>query len=521
VIHDRWAAELPAGAGPETFAALPPRVAMGVADISRRRGMLLQRRGSAEAAEAWLRRAIVAGASVDDRAAAGEDVWAEAKYAQAYATYAVNRTDTAAMLRAIALATDVAEQTPDQPIAPDAIALATRLAEALHRQNPRAPDVVHAYRRATSVLFGSERFDRTAAFDDRLVYFAFVRFQSRGDYEPAIAWYDRQPRDHPNFLAAQAQKLACLSALLRRTADETQADQLASDLLDTRRRVTPEAQQALSSTDQEARHAAAVRVLTEAALGEAEVRTRRGQTDEALSVLDDARQTLGDRPAALRQLLQRRILLLVEADRLDEAQQTAGQLMGRFPDSAAPVIDRVVSDLGQRIQSMPAGDPTAARLAGAAAAMGKLLADWAAGQDLTEDQLLPYRLVVLRSLRLAGRPDEALAYLRDTGMDRRFRNNVEVLYEKARALMGRGDAESLRAAVPLLNRIVAGLAEPYPDVYWRAWTARLEVTAALGQDPAGLARKVRQLRQNHPDLGGEPHRTRLEQLEKTATDAAP
>jgi hypothetical protein len=508
-VFARWLEAMPTGGGYRAWVeSQPAAVRLAAADVLWRRAVERRRAGGDTAARELLRQSLTAGRSLDDRSAVGDRVWAEGRYARAYATYLLNPDGAAGVLDAATLAVEVAEQTPDQAVAAEALTLAAGLIEPLHRRPDRSAGVAAAYARAMETLYGSEAFAESPAADRHRVYHAFATYQARGDYAAAAELYAQLPPSHPQYVEAQALRLACLTALLS-GADAGQIERRI-DELDAALRGVADAAAGAASDEPAARLAAA------SSRARAEIAARRGQVDEALTELERLEERFADRPALLRQGLQRRLLLLVEVGRLAEAQAAAGTLMGRFPDAAAGVIDGVLGRLERQIAGDRGG--SAGDAADAAAAMAKLLAEWAEQRELDARQLLPYRLTVLRSLRLGGRSGEALAYLRDTGLDDQFPDHSRVLYEHARALLHRGDAASLRAAAPKLNRLINGLREPYPDLYWRAWIARLQINLRLGDDPAGVARRVRQLEVAHPDLGGEPFRKQLLQLRDEAAD---
>ncbi|MEM9417816.1 MAG: hypothetical protein AAGA25_02020 [Planctomycetota bacterium] len=512
LIYDRWASAIPADADAATIQSLPGAVRVAVADISRRRGLLWKQRGEEEKGAASLQRAIDFAQTVDDRGAVGDEVWANGRYNLAYATYALNPKKLSSLLSAADAATTVAEQTPTLPVATDAIDLAARLLESLHRSYADQPGVTPAFERAMGVLYDSGDFDTTQPADDRLVYYAYAMFEAKGDYERAAELYNRQLRTHPNYLQAQAQRVSALSQWYDQTREGSQRNRIESNLLDAARRVAAQARPVLADPQQAAKADSAARALANAKLAEAQVLATRGDIDGALESIASFESEFAERSELAQLGLERRILLLVEADRLDQAQEAAGTMMGRYPDAAAGVINNVLNDMERQIEQLGDDSPESAKLAEAAAAMAKLLADWAQGQGYAAKQMLPYRLVVLKSLRIANRPDEALAYLRDTSLEAQFGNNVDVLFEKARALVSKGDPASLRDATPILNRIIGGLTEPYPDIYWRSWVARLEVNLKLGEGVADVSRRVRQLEQTHPALGGEPFKTQLKAL---------
>lgn len=512
LIYDRWASSLPENVETASLAKLPSVVRAAVAEITRKRGLIALRRGEEAAGRADLQRVIELGQTLSDRAAAGDGAWAIGQYNLAYAMYALEPTKLGSLLSASDIATTVAEQTPRLPVATDAIDLGTRLLESLHRRYAAQPGVTPAFERAMSVLYDSGHFDTTKPADDRLLYYAFAMFQAKGEYERAAELYDRQLRTHPNYLEAQAQRVVALTQWFNATSAGSSRDMIESDLLDAARKVAAQAEPVLRGSPDAQQVDSAARALASAKLAQAQVLAARGDVDRALQSIASFETDFADRPALVQRGFERRILLLVEADRLEEAQDASGTMMGRFPDAAAGVINNVLNDMERQIESLGDDSPRSAKLADAAAAMAKLLADWAQDQGYDATQMLAYRLVVLKSLRIADRPDEALAYLRDTKLEADFGNNVDVLFETARALVSKGDPASLRAAKPILNRIIGGLTEPYPDLYWLSWIARLEINLKLGENVSDVTRRVRQLQQAHPDLGGEPFKDQLEGL---------
>ncbi len=515
LIFDRWASSLGEEATPRRLQALPPRVRMALAEIWRRRGVAAMQRGDAAAGEVLLGGAIAAGQTLTSRADLDPAVWAGGAYNLAFARYALRPDDLPTLLGVVELCAEVAERVPDQAVATDALELAGRIVEPLHRRHADQPEVVAAFDRVMGVLYGSGRFDVTRPADDRLVYYAFAAFQSKGDYAEAAALYDRQTLNHPNYLEAQSQRLHCLTQVFARSSGQAR-EAAKQELTSSASRVTELAQRVGDQPADGYQKASAQRALAHARLAQAEVLAAGGQLEEALRWLEDFENVFPERPEMVRQGLERRILLRVEADQLGLAQDDAGTMMGRFPDAAAGVIDNVLGDLERRIEALGDGSPEAARLADAAASMAKLLTDWAHTQGFTPQQMLPYHLVVLRSLRIAERPDEALDYLTDTGIEAAFPTNAELLFEKARVLIGKGDEASMRAAAPLLNTILTGLREPFPPVYWQAWVARLRINLALDERVDEVPRHIRQLASRHPDLGGEPYRTQLGELESRA-----
>ena len=498
IIYNRWAAELGPDADPATFA---PTARLGVADISRRRGLAARAAGNEAEAIADLKRAVRAARALADDPTASPALVAAGRYQLAYANSVLQPRNLAVLLKAVTSATAVAREHPDLPVATDAIALASALAESLHRQYAARPGVAAAFEAAAAVLFDSGSFATTPAADDRRLYATRVRLQDTGRYAEAAASYARQLPDHRHYADAQSRRAESLVAQWR-GATPAERPVIAAAARDAVARA------AAAAGDEPVRQPARARAY----LAEAELDVLQGDTDGAFAVLDRYEQQLGRRPDLMPAVLQRRILLRVDRGDLARAQEEAAAMMGRFPDGAAAVIGAVLNDLEARLAPLDDDNPAAAPLADTAAALAKLMADWARGRGLDAQEMLPYHLVVLKSLRIAGRPDEALAYLDDTGLAAEFPNQADVLLERARVLAGSGDPERLREARPLLNRLIKALTEPYPDAYWQAWVTRMQVSLALNEGVDELPRRVRLLEARHPDLGGAATAAKLRAL---------
>jgi len=498
VIYDRWASDM----GPDDDpAAFPPAARLGVADISRRRGLAARASGDHAGAAAALKRAARAAGALAGDPAAPPALIAAGRYQLAYAHSALQPRNLAVLLDAAASATAVAREYPAMPVATDAVTLASALAESLHREHAERPGVREVFDEAMAVLFDSGHFDTTPAADDRRLYATRVRLQEAGRYAEAAASFARQLPGHPHYAASQSRRAETLVAQWR---GATPADRpaIAAAARDAVQRADA------AAGDEPARQPDRAR----ARLAEAELEVLLGQPDRAFAVFDRYEQQFGGHPDLMPAVLQRRILLRVDGGDLARAQEEAAAMMGRFPDGAAAVIGAVLNDLEARLAPLDVDHPAAAPLADTAAALAKLLADWARGRGLDAREMLPYHLVVLKSLRIAGRPDEALAYLGDTGLAAGFPNHADVLLERARVLAGSGDPERLREARPLLNRLIKALTEPYPDAYWQAWITRMEVSLALDEGVDQLPRRVRLLESRHPDLGGAATAAKLRAL---------
>jgi tetratricopeptide (TPR) repeat protein len=527
LVFDRWASSSQPG---DDLTKLPPAVRMAIAERARLKGMAAMQAGNQSEMQQFLQQAVEAGETLKDPQSVGETVWANGQFNAAFAKYLQNTGNLQNLLEASAMATEVAAKTPDQPVATDAINLASSILEPLHRQYAAMAGVAPAYERAMEVLFDSGNFDATQPYDDRLLYFAFVRHQSKGEFREAIEFYNKQLRSHPNYLEAQAQLLFSLSQLLKQAGNTSQAQSLREETLSAAEAAEAEAEQALNRTGDAYQQTSANRALANARIARAEVYASQGDTAQAIEALRGFEQQFADSPDLVRLGLERRILLLVEAEQLEEAKQAASQMMQQFPDAAAGVINSVLTGLERRIdqQEQRAANPDlstgeqeaaraeAARLAETAAAMAGLLSQWASNQGFDEAQMLPYHIIYLKSLRVAGQSQAGLDYIQENQLASKWDNNAEVLYEQAMALIGTGNPEQIKRASGLLNKVIGNLAEPYPPLYWQAWEARLNINLLLNENVGEVARRVEQLKVRFPDLGGEPYASRLRDLQAKA-----
>ena len=475
LVFERWAAELPTGAGfEEVVSDLPATVRAAVAQVSREQG---QRLGVGDAGGvAQLERAVTAGRSLADRSTAGDEAWAWGTYEAGFARYLLEPGSAARVAEVMESLVEVAETTPQQPAAPRAIDLAMRLGEAWHRQltgGGETPEqwreeggagrrIVSAYEAAGALLYGSDRYASTATADDRLLYFATAVVMGRGDYADAEALLGRQLKGHENFAEAQVQRLRAMTRQVRATPAGAVRDQRASDLLDLVRRVD----------GIEEGGEVGQRLAAQVRLSEAEVSVARGDMAGALEETEDWAEAFAGDASLVAEGLTRRVLWLVEAERWDQVRAEAEGLMRRFPDVAAGVIQGVLVELqpaGGLLATAAAEGSGAgegrrgvdAREGGerlrAAAGLARQLADWAAGRGLSSAELVPYRLEVVRALRQAGDAGAALAYLRESGLERDGADQATVLYEAALALRASGSADDRREAAARLNRVIQGV----------------------------------------------------------------
>ncbi len=535
-IFRRWADGIPEDAD---LAAYPPMVRLAVAELSMLEGLSaraalqLGEADQAEAARAHFARAIEAGQTLADPSQP-EAERARGMFALAFSL--VNREelsedgqDPGVILRVIDLATTIADQLPNQPVSEQAMALAMSYAQQLHLQQDeigqKLPGVDSAYEKAAEVLF--DKYDGTAIADEQRVYFAQVVLQPKGAYLEAAEMYARVPFNSPEYFLAQSERLFCLRDIWDQTktaADKELARQRAQEEAEA---LVEEAQRVADQTRDPDRLREANRAEATAKIVQADLAIAANDTDAALALLEDFAEKHEQDPVYTPMALERRIRAMVEGGRLDDAAAEARQMMDQWPDNAAGIVSDVLSSLEteideltrraeQEVVAQRKEELLARRTERAAVAvkLAEVLLVWAQDQGKAGDEMLPYRLPLIKSLRMSGQSEQALAQI--VPLAEANPNDGTVLLEHAEALYAVGGEANLKQARAIFIRLIQGLgrSDPLPNAYWRSWVRVLSIADRLGEGTEQIAGRIRQLRaQVDPALGGPEFRPQLEELE--------
>ncbi|MEM1444564.1 MAG: hypothetical protein AAGF84_00775 [Planctomycetota bacterium] len=549
LIYLRWTDQLEVG---QDVTELPPTVRMAVGHTAReggQRAMFVD--GDAEEAARLLDWAIAANETLRDEQLPGT-VRASGLFNLGLAKVLLNQTDVATLTAAIDAWTEVADRYPQQPVAAEAAQYAADYATVLVQQAPDHPRSDELYDEAMRVLF--TRYDESEAATKHRLFYAFRVFQETGQHERAAVEYSRVPFGHPQYFEVQRLRLFNLQLAYEQTPPDEMDIDNRSTVRSAKRRVASGAAEQLAgdarrameqsgTTDEElpAGNAyGAAMVTLAAAAADAD------QPDEALGYLDEAMQTLGEATLyaeARREVLNRRILVLVDAGRYQDAADAARDMMSDFPDAAAAVVSNTLTNLETQINDLRSQaaeaqgqdadelEAQAGTLAAVASRLAKLLVDWADGQGFEPATMLAYELPYVKALRVAGRPSEALQFLENRGVVTAFPNDLSVLEAVGEAYFAVGvetqrvgagtryalaDDRAARAAIPQFDRIITGLQPPFPEAYWNAWLKRLALNVVLGQDADKVPLRIRQLQAANPDLGGPAF---AEQFERLAVQA--
>ncbi len=429
--------------------------------------------------------------------------------------------DTALEIQAARVWTDLADQLPTEPNAEEAITFAVAILLPMYDMPVRPPEITEAYERACRVLF--EKFPAIEAADNQRLYYAFHVLSQRGKYQEAADILQRVPPDHPDYFVARREMLLCLKALMDR--GEKPLDQES-----TQQRLVETAEALIREIDQIRQpDPAALSTKGWAKLMLVDVAMARNDTDRALSLLEGFEAQFEADPELVRQALQRGIVALAHAERFDDVVIRAKKMMQLFPDDASIVIDEVLTDLDRQIdalrfkahQTLVQDEARKLRdqamgTARSAEQLARLLRDWAIGQNLTEEEMLFYDLLLAKAVRMAGKPDGAIDLLKPI-LDVNPQD-PQIMHHMAESLFVKGDKDSLiQAATLYYDTLITGLdGEDDPQLkklWWNAWMRRLQVSDQLNEGTADIQFRVRQLEVIDPSLGGEPYRSELKRLE--------
>ena len=448
---------------------------------------------------------------------------AGALYNQGWVAFLQDVSSTAATIEAARIWVEAASAMPDQPAAEQAITQAVERLRHWHGQAITRREVDAAYKAAAAVLFA--KFPTTPAAD-RLRYYhgAFV-LVPEGRIEEAKAVFEGIPPGHPDYFLARKELLYALLAMhgqaeeARRTAIAVQlrkrAEQLRSEAGRALERAEPTERAVIANAAGHARL-----VLAELALAEGDARAAVDQLRELAAQHAEDQELVG-------RSLSRRILALAAAGELEAALADARDTIERFPDEAAGVIDRVLDDLEVQIDMLRARaaetriDRDRAELAGqakeasrTASQLAAILFEWAGARNFADDQMLPFRLRVIKTMRLGGDPAGALEALQPLLEDATFREDAEVVHHAGEIYYALGGRENHIKASRYYRMIITSFGQPpFPPMYWNAWMRWFQILDQLGEQTGDIPLRVRVLRRTDPQLGGTRFRREMERLE--------
>ena len=530
-IYGRWAESREAEGDPSL---LPPAVVLAIGETARIEGQNLtadaqesedeQRSQELRArAAAKLKRAVEVLTHLIERPGLTATTRAPGMYNLGLAVLLRDQTDLRNVLEAARLWIDLAEQMPDQADAERAISVAARQLRLRHGEDETRAAVQQEYQRAMNVLFA--RFTGTPAAEDERFYYAAAVLMPVGRMAEAYDLLAAVPSDHPDHLPARVQMLLAQVALYRKD-DPEPARRRAARIRGQVARLGEDARIALESTAAAAEAAVLRNASGHCPLILADLAMTEGRPAEAAKVLESFADEYGDDPELLRQALGTRIVALAGAGDFDKAVADAERMMRRFPDEASWVIDKTLTELDEQVdllrkraatelvdrrkqlleQQARNNATTASRLAG-------LLLAWARTQNFDDHRMLPYQLIHIKSLRLAGRAEQALKLLGE--LETRQRDDASVIQEAGEIRFVLGGQENLVQSAAFFNRIIKSFQQPpFPEIWWNAWMRRFQIMDLMNRNTGDIPLRVQRLRKIDLNLGGERYRVAMVRLEK-------
>ena len=513
---------------------LPPEVRLGIAVYTQRSGrdLLFESEQSDDEeitlqAHQLLERAIYAARSLQD-SRIEPAVRSQGLLNLALAMYWQGRHNIDNVLLASGLLVDLADEFAMQDNAEYAIGLAADILRQLHLQVQlgkivRPVQLDYEYRRAASVLFN--KFSLSPAADDHRFYFAHHVLQPASEYNEALTLLRQIPYNHPDYFNARGEMLFCMELLYQQHSGQArntarkklvnQATRLRNESM-TQWREAGQSKQSIS-----ARRCNAIcrLVLANAAADER-------WDDQAVAILEGFELDFQDEGDLVVLAYTRRIRIMLDAGRMQDAADQTLIMIQQMPEEAVPATQKVVSrldiELDELCERLDAGMLSekgqealrgqVRQLAGLLKQLVEPLLEHISKDDRHWSDLKPLVLVLVKSLRLAGEPEESLNRL--SVAIERSPDDPDLIIHYAESLFAIGDETSLRQAASYYDRLIVGLQSPYPAMYWNAWLRRLQINNRLGELTEEIPLRIRQLRLDDPQLGGRAYQNGFEALEK-------
>ncbi|MEX0776910.1 MAG: tetratricopeptide repeat protein [Phycisphaeraceae bacterium] len=540
-LYSRWAETLGATGSP---ADLPTMVVMALAESALAQGRNFaaeayplpeedaQKQTLMDKAAPQLARATELFDLVLTRPDAAPPMRAQAMFDKGLARFFTGPEDLVVVLATTDIWVELADKMPDQPLAETAMGEAMRLLRQLDEMAPRPVGVHEKYEAAYKVLVA--RLPTSHVADNQYAYYGMTFLETRGQYQEAIDTYKKVPIGHPNYFDAQRNIVYCMMKLYE-VAPRKDKIELAEQIVTQARSLREQTRTLLDNNvfENEIQAAALRSAEGYARLVLGQISLERGNYEAALEPLADFENDFQADPDLARQGPELRIVVLVAANKLKEASALATQLMQNYPASAAAVINNVLTRLDQQIDQLRQELATETldrrkadlndqitKCSQAAEIFARLLVDFGKRQNYTAAQMVPLQAVFTKSLRLSGKPAEALKVIEP--LYKQAPNEIEVIHNLAEAYYALDQYEQ---ALPLYAKLINGVkptdAGVYPPNYWNAWMRTMQIRDKSGKDTGRIVDAVKGLRLTNPGLGGEPFRGEMERLERKHSISAP
>lgn len=536
-IYRRWESSIAASTD---MNQLPAVVVAAVAETSREAGQDLleqasnmppEKAGEAKTLQgqglAKLKRCVEVVDGLLKRQDVNDAAKAQAMFNKAVAIFYQAPGLAANQMDAAAIFVDLADQFPKEPQAEPAITDATALYRKMMMSQPPIAGGREGFDRAMKVVLA--KFPLSKVANEMRYWYATEILEPGSKYVESADVLSKVPSENPLYWAAQRDRMFALQQHLKSSPKEKLAEAVKA-LLEAATQVLHDAEQAIPSLSgdrlKDGKQAAgwARLVLSDIAID------HERNVAKALDYLRNFDEQFADDPDLTRRMLQRRIVALIKVDQFDEAIKEARRMMNAFPDSAASVIGLVLDDIDVRIDDLnkeiaaelverirKEKNDRRQKLADSAFTLASMLMEWASDpkRDIKGEALLPYRIILAKSMRLTGKAKASFDLL--DPLLKQFPKNADLILSVGESLYAIGGDENFGKAELMFDRIIRDIrpdaSQKYPPIWWTAYMRKLQIMDKGEKNGPEIPRHVRSLRTRDAKLGGQQFKGELERLE--------
>ena len=345
------------------------------------------------------------------------------------------------------------------------------LGKPLYAHGKDNPTIQKLYVTALKVLldkYPNTKLARLSTYD----YAAYLR--ERDEYQQAVKAYDKVPENHPAYLSARYERLACLGAIWAQAPVEQKAV-LATSLLrgvdDFNRLVSARLSRLSPARKKEIREDLANALLLNASVY---IETTH-QPRKAQKVIDEVTRRFSDLTELTPRITGLKIRIFQKQNKYDQAEAALKQYMRQAPTKAGPLALGVLQSLNTEIRDAAESGASPAQLA-KRAQVAVNLADsivmpWVRTQKHTPQKMIAYELMPAQSLLAAQEYKQALqrfnSIVKTEG--KVATKNVDVLQGQAESLFGlKRYAQAGQIYAKLIRDRQNRPVPLYDRVYWNA-----------------------------------------------------
>lgn len=546
LVYNRWN-ETAAG---QDMMSLPPAVRLGIAESAMMEAQRLMVQGKQEQDANKLAQAIakfeqaIVGYKTLRSNDIKDSIKATAMYNEGLAHYQIGQATTDGRERlnrtlgAVTIWVTLGREIPDHPNAIKGLDFASQLLAHMHSQDPKPAGVDVQYPKTVELLL--EKFNDHVVTHNQRLYYGMVILIPQQNWQEAMELFAAVPTNHRDYFAAQRERLLVLSRWLASLDSEQLqteleklkevagvGDQAKTNIISD---IEAQANRAVQGNDriETATEALMAAVITRARIATMRSRfeDRQSNLEAAVSALQDFEQRFPSDPRYTPLALETRLLALSELGKIEDVSKQATAMMQQYPAEGAVIINSLLTDIETEVDQLTAKLETErvpavrkelqdriARISKTASSLADELFENAKANGIQGDELLPYILIRVKTKSLAGDHTEALGIIKP--LFERNPKELAIMTAYAGALQAEGSPQSLAEAQRIYNELIQFYSQesPLPSGYWESWVGFLESSENLGQKK-DISVWVRQLQGTDPNLGGQPYKRQLEDLQQ-------